>query len=42
MTPGKCTVVKLNLFHHRQPNSRDQGIFKPPVALEEVRPRLGL
>ena len=28
MTPGKCTVVELNLFRHRQPNSRDEGIFK--------------
>ena len=28
MTPGKCTVVELNLFRHRQPNSRDERIFK--------------
>ena len=28
MTPGKFTVVELNLFRHRQPNSRDERIFK--------------
>ena len=28
MTPGKFTVVELNLFRHRQPNSRGEGIFK--------------
>ena len=28
MTPGKCTVVELKLFHHKQPNSRDERIFK--------------
>ena len=28
MTPGKFTVVELNLFRHRQPNSRGERIFK--------------
>ena len=41
MTSGKCTVVELNLFRHRQLTRRENFQVLPPVALDEVG-RLGL